>query len=240
MINKTVIVTGGGKGIGAKIATAFVLKGYNVVINYRSNIDENFLKGLQSRGNVTTFKGDVTTYEDCKSLIDFTVETYGSVDILVNNAGITDDTLIMRMKEEQFDKVINTNLKGVYNTTRYISNIFLKQKSGVIINISSVVGIIGNAGQSNYAASKAGVIGFTKSIARELGKKGIRVNCIAPGFIETDMTSKLNDKIKENMLKNIPLNRFGTDDEVASTALFLAEATYITGQTINVCGGMVM
>ncbi len=240
MSNKTVIVTGGAKGIGAKIATTFVLNGYNVVINYRSTIDEDFLNSLKEKGNVSIFKGDVSILEDCKNLIDFTIETYGKVDVLVNNAGITDDMLVMRMKEEQFDRVINTNLKGVFNTTSYISKFFVKQKSGSIINISSVVGVMGNAGQSNYAASKAGVIGFTKSIARELGKKGICANCIAPGFIETAMTDKLNDKVKEAMLKNIPLNRFGTDEEVANTALFLAESTYITGQTINVCGGMVM
>ncbi len=239
-MNKTVIVTGGAKGIGADIARKFVVSGYNVVINYRSNIEDNFLKELEEKGNVSALQGDVTNMEDCKKLIDFTIEKYGSVDVLVNNAGITDDTLVMRMKEEQFDRVIETNLKGVFNTVQYISNIFVKQRKGSIINISSVVGVTGNAGQANYSASKAGVIGFTKSVARELGKRGVTANCIAPGFIATDMTDKLSDKIKENMMKNIPLNRFGTSDEVAETALFLAEAKYITGQTINVCGGMVM
>ncbi len=239
-MNKTVIITGAAKGIGAQIATKFLENGYNVVINYRSNIDEKFLSDLEKIGNVKALKGDVTNIDDCKKLIDFTIENFGAIDVLVNNAGITDDTLIMRMKEEQFDRVINTNLKGVFNTVQSISNVFVKQRKGTIINISSVVGLMGNAGQANYAASKAGVIGFTKTIARELGKRGITANCIAPGFIATDMTDKLNDKIKENMLCNIPLNRFGTGEEVADAAIFLAEATYITGQTINVCGGMVM
>ncbi len=240
MDKKTVIVTGGAKGIGGKIVEKFANEGYNVVINYRSSIEESFVKSLEEKTDVLAIKGDVTVYEDCKNLIDKAIEKFGRVDVLVNNAGITKDTLILRMSEEQFSSVVDTNLKGTFNTTQYLSNIFAKQRSGCFINLSSVVGVIGNAGQSNYAASKAGIIGFTKSIARELGKRGVRANAIAPGFIETDMTAGLNDKIKESMLQNIALGRFGTGEEVADTAFFLAEATYVTGQVINVCGGMVM
>ncbi|MFV0519248.1 MAG: 3-oxoacyl-[acyl-carrier-protein] reductase [Lachnospirales bacterium] len=240
MDKKTVVVTGGAKGIGRKILEKFAKEGYNVVVNYRSNIDEDFVKSLEAITNVLVVKGDVTVLDDCKILIDSAIEKFGKIDVLVNNAGITNDTLILRMSEEQFSSVVDTNLKSTFLTTQYLSNIYAKQRSGCFINISSVVGVIGNAGQSNYAASKAGIIGFTKSIARELGKRGVRANAIAPGFIETDMTAVLSDKIKDTMLQNIPLGRFGTGEEVADAAYYLAEATYVTGQVLNVCGGMVM
>ncbi|MFV0440406.1 MAG: 3-oxoacyl-[acyl-carrier-protein] reductase [Lachnospirales bacterium] len=240
MDKKTVIVTGGAKGIGRGIAEKFAEKGYNVVINYHTNIDENFLEEISSKTEVLAVKGDVTVHSDCKNLIDKAIEKFGKIDVLVNNAGVTADTLILRMTEEQFDKVLNTNLKGAFNTTQCISGILAKQRSGSIINISSVIGIAGNAGQSNYAASKAGLIGFTKSIAKELGKRNIRCNAVAPGFIETDMTNGLNDKLRDLSLQNIALGRFGKCEEVAETVYFLAETTYITGQVINVCGGMLM
>jgi 3-oxoacyl-[acyl-carrier protein] reductase len=178
--------------------------------------------------------------DDAKKLITEAKETFGSVDVLINNAGITRDMLLMRMKEEEFDSVINVNLKGTFNTTQQVSSIMLKQKSGTIINMSSVVGLTGNAGQANYAASKAGVIGLTKSVARELASRGITCNAIAPGFIETDMTDVLSDKVKEATVAQIPLKKLGQVEDIARAAVFLATNKYITGQVINVDGGMVM
>lgn len=186
------------------------------------------------------FIGDVSDFDSAKQLIDETKEVFGSVDILVNNAGITNDKLLMRMSEDDFDSILNVNLKGTFNTIRHASSVMLKQRSGTIINLSSVIGQIGNAGQANYAASKAGVIGLTKSAARELAARGITVNAIAPGFIETDMTDELSDKVKELSKQQIPLNRFGTVEDVAKAAVFLSENKYITGQVINIDGGMVM
>lgn len=190
--------------------------------------------------NACPIQGDVSKKEDADSLIKEAKAQFGTVDILVNNAGITRDMLLMRMTEEEFDAVIDTNLKGAFHTMRAVSNVMLKQKSGAIINLASVVGIIGNAGQANYAASKAGVIGMTKSVARELGVRGITCNCIAPGFIETDMTADLKEEWKKQMLETIPLKRFGKAEEVADAVVFLAKNKYITGQVIHIDGGMVM
>ncbi|MGL4731081.1 MAG: 3-oxoacyl-[acyl-carrier-protein] reductase [Clostridium sp.] len=245
MKDKNAIITGASRGIGKSIALKLAKLGFNIVLNYRSNEEKanELLKEIESLGvKCKVVKGDVSSIDDAKKLIDICKEEFGTVDILVNNAGITKDNLIMRMKEEEFDKVIEINLKGTFNTTKHAVPIMVRQKSGKIINISSVVGVSGNAGQSNYSASKAGVIGFTKSIAREVASRGITVNAIAPGFIETDMTDVLNDKIKENILNQIPLKKMGSSEDVANVVAFLAsdEASYITGQTINVDGGMVM
>lgn len=242
---KNVVITGGSRGIGRAIALEFGKKGANVVINYVSSDTEaekvaEEIKNLG--GNAILVKGDVSNFEEGKKLIDETVKVFGTIDILINNAGITKDGLIMRMKEEHFDKVIDINLKGVFNTCKSAVSHMLKQRSGKIINISSVVGVVGNAGQANYAASKAGVIGLTKSIAKEVGARGITVNAVAPGFIKSDMTDVLSEKVKDGMLGLIPLNRFGNVEDVARTVAFLASegGDYITGQVINVDGGMVM
>ncbi len=242
---KNVVVTGGSRGIGRAIAIEFGKKGANVVINYVSSDAEaeKVAEEIKSLGgNAILVKGDVSSFEEGKKLIDETVKVFGTIDILINNAGITKDGLIMRMKEEHFDKVIDINLKGVFNTCKSAVSHMLKQRSGKIINISSVVGVVGNAGQANYAASKAGVIGLTKSIAKEVGARGITVNAVAPGFIKSDMTDVLSEKVKDGMLELIPLNRFGNVEDVARTVVFLASegGDYITGQVINVDGGMVM
>ncbi len=189
---------------------------------------------------VKTYKWDVRDFEVTKEMVEVIKQDFKSIDFLVNNAGITSDMLMLKMKEEQFDNVIDVNLKGSFNLTRHVSPIMLKQKSGSIINITSVVGLTGNAGQANYAASKAGMIGLTKSVARELGSRGITVNAVAPGFIETDMTDVLSDKIKDGVLSQIPLKALGKAEDVAKAVLFLATNKYITGQVINVDGGMVM
>ncbi|HBL05839.1 MULTISPECIES: 3-oxoacyl-[acyl-carrier-protein] reductase [unclassified Clostridium] len=242
---KNVVVTGGSRGIGRAIAIEFGKKGANVVINYVSSDAEaeKVAEEIKSLGgNAILVKGDISSFEEGKKLIDETVKVFGTIDILINNAGITKDGLIMRMKEEHFDKVIDINLKGVFNTCKSAVSHMLKQRSGKIINISSVVGVVGNAGQANYAASKAGVIGLTKSIAKEVGARGITVNAVAPGFIKSDMTDVLSEKVKDGMLGLIPLNRFGNVEDVARTVVFLASegGDYITGQVINVDGGMVM
>ncbi len=239
--DKTVLVTGGAKGIGKAVCLEFAKNNCNIAINYRSSIEEEFVKELEGYGvTVRTYQWDVSNFSDTKENVEKIKEDFGTIDVLVNNAGITDDMLILKMKEEQFDKVIDVNLKGAFNLTRHISNIMLKQKSGSIINITSVIGLIGNAGQSNYASSKAGVIGLTKSIARELGTRGITVNAVAPGFIETDMTDSLSEKVKEGVLAQIPLKKLGQGEDVARAVLFLATNKYITGQVLNVDGGMVM
>jgi 3-oxoacyl-[acyl-carrier protein] reductase len=242
---KSVVVTGGSRGIGRSIALEFGKKGANVVINYvSSDIEaEKVAEEINNLGgNAILVKGDVSSFEEGKKLIDEAVKVFGTIDILINNAGITKDGLIMRMKEEHFDKVLDINLKGVFNTCKSAVSYMIKQRSGKIINISSVVGIVGNAGQANYAASKAGVIGLTKSIAKEVGSRGITANVVAPGFIKSDMTDVLNDKVKEDMLGSIPLGRLGEVEDIAKTVVFLASegGNYITGQVINVDGGMVM
>lgn len=243
--DKVAIVTGGTRGIGRAIALKLADKGANIVINYRNSDKEaEELKSiLEGKGvKVLTVKCDISNFEDSKDLMDKCKEVFGKIDILVNNAGITKDTLIMRMKEEDFDNVIDVNLKGTFNCAKHASAIMLKQRFGKIINMTSVVGIAGNAGQVNYAASKAGVIGLTKSLAKELGSRGITVNAVAPGFINTDMTASLSEKVKEEASKNIPLKRLGDPEDVANLVGFLASdaANYITGQVINVDGGMVM
>ncbi|EGT3599884.1 3-oxoacyl-[acyl-carrier-protein] reductase [Clostridium perfringens] len=243
--DKVAIVTGGTRGIGRAIALKLADKGANIVINYRNSDKEaEELKAiLEEKGvKVLTVKCDISNFEDSKNLMNKCKEVFGKIDILVNNAGITKDTLIMRMKEEDFDSVIDVNLKGTFNCAKHASAIMLKQRFGKIINMTSVVGIAGNAGQVNYAASKAGVIGLTKSLAKELGSRGITVNAVAPGFINTDMTASLSEKVKEEASKNIPLKRLGDSEDVANLVGFLASdaANYITGQVINVDGGMVM
>ncbi|MDZ4940537.1 3-oxoacyl-[acyl-carrier-protein] reductase [Clostridium perfringens] len=243
--DKVAIVTGGTRGIGRAIALKLADQGANIVINYRNSDKEaEELKAiLEEKGvKVLTVKCDISNFEDSKNLMDKCKEVFGKIDILVNNAGITKDTLIMRMKEEDFDNVIDVNLKGTFNCAKHASAIMLKQRFGKIINMTSVVGIAGNAGQVNYAASKAGVIGLTKSLAKELGSRGITVNAVAPGFINTDMTASLSEKVKEEASKNIPLKRLGDPEDVAKLVGFLASdaANYITGQVINVDGGMVM
>lgn len=241
MKNKTVVVTGSTRGIGYGIALAFAQKGANIVLNGRKPLEASLLTAFNELEVKTHYvQGDVQKMDDAAKLIGEAKEVFGSVDVLINNAGITNDKLIMRMSEEDFESVINVNLKGTFNTIQQASSVMLKQKSGTIINLSSVVGLTGNAGQANYAASKAGVIGLTKSVARELSARGITCNAIAPGFIESDMTEVLSEKVKELAKTQIPLKRFGKVDEVAQAAIFLAENHYITGQVLNVDGGMVM
>ncbi|MGX7395617.1 3-oxoacyl-[acyl-carrier-protein] reductase [Carnobacterium mobile] len=239
--NKTVIVTGSSRGIGKAIAVAFAKTGANIVLNGRKPIPTDVVEEIQGYGaKVHTILGDMSDFESAKRLIEETKEVFGSVDVLVNNAGITNDMLLMRMSEEDFDQTIAVNLKGTFNTIRHATKVMLKQRSGTIINLSSVVGLVGNVGQANYAASKAGVIGLTKSAARELAARGITVNAIAPGFIETEMTDVLSEKMKEQAVGQIPLKRFGQVEDVARAAVFLSENNYITGQVINIDGGMVM
>lgn len=243
--DKVAIVTGASKGIGKAIAINFAKQGAKVVINYRSddNGAQEVLKIIEDNGGTAVLhKGDVSQFSTAEELMNFCVEKFSRIDILVNNAGITKDTLLLRMKEQDFDDVINVNLKGSFNCVKHASPIMMKQKSGKILNISSVIGLIGNVGQINYAASKAGIIGMTKSLAKELGSRGINVNAIAPGFIETDMTDVLSDKIKESIISHIPLKKMGSVDDVANLAVFLSSdlSNYITGQVITVDGGMVM
>lgn len=243
--NKVALVTGGTRGIGRKIAEKFAENGYNLVLNYvSSNVDLEVIKEAfkKYKNSVLILKADVSKYEECENLVKEAINKFGKVDVLVNNAGITKDGLIAMMKEENFSKVIDVNLKGTFNMCRNLVPYMMKNKSGNIVNISSVVGIVGNAGQSNYAASKAGVIGFSKALAKELAGRNIRVNAVAPGFIDTDMTSILSDKVKENIYSQIPLKRMGKAKEVANVVYFLSseESSYITGQVINVDGGMVM
>ena len=242
---KCAVITGASRGIGKCIATKFAKEGANVVINYRNNEEEalKVKKELEDLGSqVLVVKADVSELEQAENLIKEAKKEFGRVDILVNNAGITKDNLIIRMKEEDFDSVINVNLKGTFNTIRFASRAMVKQRKGKIINISSVSGVTGNAGQANYSASKAGIIGLTKSAARELASRNINVNAIAPGFVDTDMTITLSDKVKEGAKGQIPLGRFGKPEEIAELALFLSseKSDYITGQVINIDGGMVM
>lgn len=240
---KTAIVTGGARGIGRAISVKLASEGANVVICdlVINEAAEETIKLIEAQGvKAAAFPANVTVAEDCENLFKQATEQFGQVDILVNNAGVTRDNLIMRMKEEDFDLVISTNLKGTYNMMKAATRPMMKARYGRIVNISSVVGIYGNAGQVNYSASKAGVIGMTKSLAKELGSRGITVNAVAPGFIETDMTKVLSDDLKAEMVKNIALGRPGQPEDVAKVVAFLAsdEAEYVTGQVIECSGGM--
>lgn len=242
---KNVIVTGATRGIGREIALTLAQNGANIAMNYRNlNSEvEDLINEIKSFGvDALAIKCDVSIIEEVDNFVKEVKSHYNTIDVLVNNAGITKDGLIIRMKEEDFDDVLDVNLKGTFNTTKSVSSIMVRQKYGKIINISSVVGIAGNAGQCNYAASKAGVIGFSKSVARELASRNINVNVVAPGYINTDMTKNLPDKVKEEIIKSIPMKKIGDPKEVANLVLFLSSnlSDYITGQVINVDGGMVM
>lgn len=243
-MDKVAMITGATRGIGKQIALTLANEGYNIVLNYRTENDE--LKQLKNEIESKNVKclavqGDVTNFEDCKQMIESTIEEFGKIDVLVNNAGITKDMLLARMKEEDFKQVIDVNLVGTFNMTKNVISYMMKARNGKIINISSVVGIAGNAGQTNYSASKAGIIGFTKSLAKEVASRNILVNAVAPGFIETNMTDVLKQEVKNEIAKNIPLKRMGTPQDVANVVKFLAseDSSYITGQVISVDGGMI-
>ena len=243
--NKVALVTGGSRGIGRAIVLALAQRGADVAINFAGNVAaaEQVAAEVQQLGRKALLvQGDVADTEACAAMVDKVVAELGRIDILVNNAGITRDGLLMRMKEADWDAVLTTNLKGVFNCTKAAVKYMMKQRAGKIVNISSVVGVMGNAGQANYAAAKAGVIGFTKSVAKEVASRGITANAVAPGFIATDMTSVLPEKVVEEMAAGIPLKRAGQPEHVANAVLFLVsdEAAYITGQTLHVDGGMVM
>lgn len=245
LAGKTAIVTGASRGIGAEIARKFAADGAKVVVNYSGSQEkaEAVVADIQANGGeAIAVKANVSDAESVKAMVDETMKAFGSVDILVNNAGITRDNLMMRMKDDEWDDVINTNLKGVFVCTKAVTRQMMKQRAGRIVNIASIVGVMGNAGQANYVASKAGVIGLTKTTARELASRGITANAVAPGFITTDMTDQLTDEVQKAMLGQIPLGRFGAPEDVAKAALFLAsdDATYMTGQTLHLDGGMVM
>ena len=242
---KVALVTGGSRGIGRAIALRLAEEGAKVAISYAGNVKaaEEVKAAIEEKGGKAILvQADVSDSEAAEGMVASVVEAFGTVDILVNNAGITRDAIFARMKEEDFNAVINTNLKGVFHCTKAVTKLMMKQRSGRIVNMASVVGVTGNAGQANYSAAKAGVIGFTKSVARELAGRGITVNSVAPGFIETDMTAVLSDKVKEAMTEEIPLKRAGKPEDVANAVLFLASdnAAYITGQVLHVDGGMVM
>jgi 3-oxoacyl-[acyl-carrier protein] reductase len=240
---KTALITGASRGIGKAIALRFALEGSDIAITnivdddeFKTTISEIESSGVKAKGYVS----NAASFEDSQRVINEVVKDFGRIDILINNAGITKDTLLMRMTEDQWDSVIAVNLKSVFNLTKAVLMTMIKQKSGSIVNMSSIVGVSGNAGQSNYSASKAGILGFTKSIAKEVGSRNIRCNAIAPGFILTEMTEKLPEEVKKDWTDKIPLKRGGTPEDVANTALFLASdlSSYVTGQTIHVCGGM--
>ena len=238
---KIAIVTGGTRGIGKGIVQHFVEEGAKVVFSYRSSEEEaNQIVADLGEENVIAVKSDASKMDDAQTLVKSAVDAHGRVDILVNNAGITKDNLMLRMSEEDWDQVINVNLKSVFNLTKSVLRTMLKQRSGSIINIGSVVGVFGNAGQANYAASKAGVIGFTKSIAKEIGSRNIRCNVIAPGFIQTEMTEALDEKTRESYIASIPLKDFGNVKDIAAFTAFLGsdQSRYMTGQVVSVCGGM--
>ena len=244
-MDKCALITGATRGIGKQIAITLAKQGYNIALNYRkvNGELENTKKEIEKIGvQILAVKGDVANFEDCENFVKQVIERFGQIDVLVNNAGITKDMLLMRMKKEDFEQVIDTNLVGTFNVTKNVVPYMMKARSGRIINISSVVGISGNAGQTNYSASKAGIIGFTKSLAKEIASRNILVNAVAPGFIETNMTDVLKDDVKQEIAKNIPLKRMGTTQDVANVVKFLAsdDSSYITGQVINVDGGMLM
>ncbi|MFR1182953.1 MAG: 3-oxoacyl-[acyl-carrier-protein] reductase [Clostridia bacterium] len=244
-MNKVALITGGTRGIGKEIAYTLAEENYDIIINYRTENEElmKLKKEIeQKRDRCLLLKGDVSNFEDCKKLVEEAINRMNHIDVLVNNAGITKDMLLMRMKPEDFNEVINVNLIGTFNMTKNVINYMMKERKGRIINVSSVVGISGNAGQTNYAASKAGIIGFTKSLAKEVASRNILVNAIAPGFIQTDMTNILKENVKDEIAKTIPLKRMGTAKDVANVVKFLVseDSSYITGQVIQVDGGMLM
>ena len=243
---KTALITGGSRGIGQGIVEKFASEGANVAFTFVSSVEKAqvFEKHIASTYGVKVkgYQNNAADFQASQDLAEQVVSDFGDLHILVNNAGITRDTLLMRMSEEQWDEVINTNLKSVFNLTKACMKTFMKNRSGSIINITSVIGIMGNAGQANYAASKAGMIGFTKSVAKELGSRNVRCNAVAPGYIETEMTDSVSDDVKSKYMDIIPLKRAGQKDDVANACLFLASdmSSYVTGQTLCVCGGMVM
>ncbi len=243
---KTTLITGASRGIGKGIAEAFAKNGSNIAFTYASSVEKAkaFEAELTEKYGIKAigYQSNAADFNAAQALADQVTADFGTIDVLINNAGITRDTLLMRMSEDQWDEVMYTNLKSAFNLTKACLKVFLKNKAGSIINMTSIVGITGNAGQANYAASKAGLIGFTKSIAKELGSRNIRCNAIAPGFIETEMTAELKAEVRTEWIATIPLKRGGTTEDVANVCLFLASdmSTYITGQTINICGGMVM
>lgn len=241
---KTVIVTGGNTGIGREICLKYGMKKANVVVNYIFNEEaaDDVVGHIENLGGkAVKVYGDVTKLDDCKKIVDTAVDAFGKVDVLINNSGITRDNLMMRMSEEEFDSVINVNLKGTWNMCKSVTRHMMKNRSGNIINISSVVGIMGNAGQANYVASKAGIIGLTKSLAKEFGARGVRVNAVAPGFIQTKMTDVLPEEVREAYMNQIPLKKFGQASDIADACFFLSSdrASYITGQVLSVNGGMI-
>ena len=243
-MDKVAMITGATRGIGKQIALTLANEGYNIVLNYRTKNDEliQAKNEIESKNvKCLTVQGDVTNFEDCKQMIESASKEFGKIDVLINNAGITKDMLLARMKEEDFKQVIDVNLVGTFNMTKNVISYMMKARNGRIINISSVVGIAGNAGQTNYSASKAGIIGFTKSLAKEVASRNILVNAVAPGFIETNMTDVLKQEVKDEIAKNIPLKRMGTPKDVANVVKFLAseDSSYITGQVISVDGGMI-
>jgi 3-oxoacyl-[acyl-carrier protein] reductase len=245
LTGKVALVTGGSRGIGRAISLELAAQGAKVVVNYagsQASAEETVSLIKEQGGEAVAVQGDVASYEDAEKMVQTAIETFGRLDVLVNNAGITRDNLLVRMKEEDWDAVLNTNLKGVFHCTKAAARPMMKQRFGRIINITSVVGIVGNPGQANYVSAKAGVIGLTKSNAKELASRGITVNAVAPGYIETDMTDKLGEEVKAKLFETIPLNRLGRPEDIARVVSFLASdsATYMTGQVLNVDGGMVM
>jgi len=245
MSNPVVLITGASNGIGKQLALSFAQAGYDVVINYATSEKAALeVSDLCQNHGVKTlvYQCDVSNYEAVGVMIQNVIESFGKIDVLINNSGITKDGLILRMKENDFDSVIAVNLKGTFNTVQHVAKHMLKAKTGRIINMSSVIGLMGNAGQANYAASKGGIIAFTKSLAKEFASRGVTVNAIAPGFIQTKMTEVLSEDLKSTILKQIPLGRFGTPEDIANCALFLCsdKASYISGQVIQVDGGMAM
>ena len=244
-MNKVAFITGATRGIGRQIAITLAKEGFDIAINYRKENEdlENIKKQIKELNvRCLPVKGDVSIFDDTANMVNQIINEFGKIDVLVNNAGITKDALLMRMKKEDFESVIGVNLVGTFNITKNVIPYMMKNRSGRIINVSSVVGISGNAGQTNYSASKAGIIGFTKSLAKEVGSRNILVNAVAPGFIETQMTDVLKEEVKEEISKTIPLKRMGTVEDVANVVKFLAskDSSYITGQVINIDGGMLM
>ena len=239
---KTALITGGSRGIGKALVERFISEGASVAFTYRSSAaaSEEMMANMNVGDRLKAYQSDASSYSQSEELVKQVIEDFGKIDILINNAGITKDTLILRMTEEHWDDVMEVNLKSVFNLTKHVVRPMMKNRAGSIINMSSVVGVFGNAGQSNYSASKAGIIGFTKSIAKELGSRGIRCNAIAPGFIQSEMTDELDDKVKEEYISNIPLKRFGVGEDVANACVYLGSdlSEYVTGQVLSVCGGM--